>query len=74
MFGIYRRKLTRLQAEKLAKELCRQKGWVYRDPIRLIPGVLSWTIETNAHAVGCNARITVSRFSGKVVRAGYLAR
>ena len=60
------------EARTLAARICRENGWTFREPVRVLPGLFSWTIVTNGGMRGVSARITVSRFSGQVTRAGYL--
>ena len=74
MAGLWRRGLSPDQAREIAAAVCRERGWIFLDPVRILPGILSWTIVTNGKNRGAAARVRVSRLSGRVIGAGYVPR
>ena len=66
--------LSEGEARALAKEVCKERGWTFVEPISITKGFFSWMIMTNTHGIGANARIKVSRKDKKVTHASYISR
>ena len=58
----------------IAREVCREAGWRFCEPIAVRKGIWNWTVTTNAQSIGQNARIVINRRSGKVVQKAFLPR
>jgi hypothetical protein len=66
--------LTRDELLNLAKKACEVEGWAWLEPIASQDGYRSWTVVTNHEAMGCNARITISKRTGEIVEKSFTPR
>lgn len=52
--GFIFKNLTEKESREIAETTCKERNWPCMEPVRLVPGLLSWTIRTNAEAKGTN--------------------
>lgn len=57
-----------------ARQECDAHQWPWFEPIGIQDGYSEWTVVTNYNGYGCNARIVISKRSGKVIRKSFMSR
>lgn len=60
-----------------ARAHAEERGWPWLEPVDIRLSSISdrtWTIRTNARAVGMNVRILVRESDGAILQAGFLPR
>lgn len=60
-------------AREIAQRICRENNWPFLEPVRLRKGWFTWTILTNADAIGTNVVVTVKP-DGKIIKVNFRAR
>jgi len=66
--------MTLEEAKSIAKKVCQEQRWVFREPIKIGSNKKYWWIRTNSECIGCNALITVSKATKEIVKIGYCPR
>ncbi len=61
--------ISREEAVAIAREECAQRGWPWREPIRVEEGWRSYVVRTNTEMRGGNCMILVSTRTGEVIEA-----
>lgn len=68
--------LNRDEATAIARTLAAEKGWAWLEPVRALmskrSGRTTWTILSNAQAIGRNVIVTIDDASRSVRRATFL--
>ena len=67
-------RLTRHEAEEIAKAECVRRGWPWGEPVSVQRQLLSYRIMTNANRRGGNVNIFIDARTGAVLRAGFARR
>lgn len=64
-----------------ARAVALERGWPWREPVRVhrefafvLFGRMRWVVETNAEHRGANVRVVVDAEDGEIVLAAYLPR
>jgi hypothetical protein len=59
--------IKREEAIKIAKKVCEEKKWPWKEPINVTKGLWNYKIWTNCNMIGGNAIIRIRIKDGKVV-------
>lgn len=73
--------ISEADAIRHARDLARERGWEWREPLRVSRyrpyvffGRLCYEVRSNADSLGCNVRVVVDAEDGSVKDASWLPR
>jgi hypothetical protein len=70
--------ITREDALSIARTECESRGWPWHEPVAVLGHRLGcvgrWTVCTNRGSRGYNARISIHKKTGEVIKAVFLPR
>ena len=66
--------MTLEEARSIAKKVCQEQGWTFREPIKIGSNKKYWWIRTHSEYRGVNALIIVSKATKEIVEIGYCPR
>ena len=66
--------ISRTQAISIARSECERRQWAWLEPVKAQSGDKVWIIHTSWGYRGGNAKISIDRETGEVVKAAYLPR
>jgi hypothetical protein len=69
-----RKSFTEAELLQIAQLTCKEKGWAWKEPVRIVSRCFTWLVITNANYLGQNALIKISRRTGKVISCGFSPR
>jgi hypothetical protein len=58
----------------IARQICQQYDWPWLEPVHIQNRLFTWTVVTGYDMVGCNARVTISKRTGRPIRWSYIPR
>ncbi|MBE1461850.1 hypothetical protein [Kibdelosporangium phytohabitans] len=66
--------VTEERALEVARRECAERGWEWREPVRVTEGLREYVIMTNAVARGGNVWMAIDIHTGAVLRASLASR
>jgi hypothetical protein len=67
-------RVTKERALELAEQGCVERGWPWREPVRITEGLREYSIWTNAGVRGGNVWMGIDIHTGEVLRASRARR